>query len=105
VTTVAPPQPGELTFTTKDGRTISESMIRSAMSKTSGSVRGAARELTIQDSTLRGWLNKLPDVDTRGPTAPTAAKVIQDSGCPDPRLQDDGRSRVHLGAGQAGHRR
>jgi hypothetical protein len=34
VTTVAPPQPGELTFTTKDGRTISESMIRSAMSKT-----------------------------------------------------------------------
>jgi hypothetical protein len=66
VTTVAPPKPGELTFTTKDGRTISESMIRSAMSKTSGSVRGAARELTIQDSTLRGWLNKLPDVDTNG---------------------------------------
>jgi hypothetical protein len=76
VTTVAPPKPGELAFTTKDGRTISESMIRSAMSKTSGSVRGAARELSIQDSTLRGWLNKLPDVDTRGPTAPNAAKVI-----------------------------
>jgi hypothetical protein len=82
VTTVAPPQPGELTFTTKDGRTISESMIRSAMSKTSGSVRGAARELTIQDSTLRGWLNKLPDVDTRGPTAPTAAKVIKTPAAP-----------------------
>jgi hypothetical protein len=68
---------GELTFTTKDKRTITETMIRSAMSKTKGSVRGAARELSIQDSTLRGWLNKLPDIDTNGPTAPTAAKVVK----------------------------
>jgi hypothetical protein len=60
---------GELTFTTKDGRTISESMIRSAMNDSKGSMRGAARILTIQDSTLRGWLNKLPDVDTNAPLA------------------------------------
>jgi hypothetical protein len=67
---------GELTFTTKDGRTISESMIRSAMNDSKGSMRGAARILTIQDSTLRGWLNKLPDIETRGPTAPVAAKEV-----------------------------
>jgi transposase-like protein len=72
----AAPADGELTFTTKDKRTISESMIRSAMQQTNGSMRGAAKVLSIQDSTLRGWLNKLPDVETRGPTAPTAATVV-----------------------------
>lgn len=77
---------GELSFTTKDKRTITESMIRSAVASNNGSIRGAARELTIQDSTLRGWLNKLPDVTTNGPTAPNAAKVVTPPVTPQPVL-------------------
>jgi hypothetical protein len=68
---------GEITFTTKDGRTISESMIRSAISDSKGSMRGAAKILSVQDSSLRGWLNKLPDVETNGPVSPTAATVVK----------------------------
>lgn len=67
----AAPATGELSFKTKDGRTITESMIRSAMADAKGSMRGAARILSVQDSSVRGWLNKLPDVDTNPPAPPS----------------------------------
>lgn len=86
VTTVAPPKSGELVFTTKDKRQITESMIRSAMTDASGSMRGAARILTVQDSTLRGWLNKLPDIETNGPISPSTAKLVTPAVTPQPVL-------------------
>jgi hypothetical protein len=71
---------GEMSFTTKDGRTITESMIRSAMSDSKGSMRGAAKVLSVQDSSLRGWLNKLPDVETNPPAVTSPAAKTPSSG-------------------------
>jgi hypothetical protein len=64
---------GGLIFKTKTGIEISESDIRSAMAKSGGSVRGAAKLLKIQDSSLRGWLDKLPDVETKGGASAAAS--------------------------------
>lgn len=78
---------GEMTFTTKDGRTISESMIRSSLQQSNGSLRGASKLLSVQDSSLRGWLTKLPpDIETNGPQSPLAAKVVTPAVTPTPVL-------------------
>lgn len=44
-------------FTTSDGREFSAEVIKAALED--ASIRGAARNLGIQDSTLRGWKKKL----------------------------------------------
>lgn len=48
---------GDVTFTTSDGREFSAEVIKAALDD--ASIRGAARNLGIQDSTLRGWKKKL----------------------------------------------
>lgn len=47
----------EVTFTTSDGREFGADVIKAALAE--ASIRGAARNLGIQDSTLRGWKKKL----------------------------------------------
>lgn len=52
-----PPSPTTTIFTTADGRTFSGDVVLAALED--ASIRGAARNLGIQDSTLRGWKKKL----------------------------------------------
>lgn len=47
----------DVTFTTSDGREFGADVIKAALAE--ASIRGAARNLGIQDSTLRGWKKKL----------------------------------------------
>ena len=53
------PAPGALTFKTKDGRVFSAKEVQDTLDKNKGGLRPSARDLGIQDSTLRGWINKL----------------------------------------------
>lgn len=48
---------GDPVFTTTDGREFAASVIKAAMKD--ASIRGAARNLGIGDSTLRGWLKRI----------------------------------------------
>lgn len=52
-----PVVPSDTIFTTADGRSFSGDVVLAALED--ASIRGAARNLGIQDSTLRGWKKKL----------------------------------------------